>query len=268
MKKIKDFLSKYKATILKFGMLLLIVVAISLITLGILFATGLLSYHDGFIFDAHMFDSFKGEWYGFIIFILVQTVLSMLLCAIPGVAMALVLLSKVIYSNPFAAFLLSFGSVMLSSAVLYIIGRTGGYRICEKLLGKEDCEKSLGLLRDRGTVYFPIMMLFPIFPDDALVMLAGVTKMKLSWFIPSIVVCRSVGIATIIFSTEIIPFESFNGIYDWIILITVAFFWVREIFKAAHKLDVYFDKRRKAKLGEIDSENKENSENYAVNNEK
>lgn len=246
MKTIMNKVKENKATILKLLALLLIVAAISLIALLVLFATDVLHYDEGFVFNEHIFDAFKGKWYGFIVFILIQTVLSMLLCFIPGVAMAFVMFSTVIYPDPWKAFLLTYSCVIISSAVLYILGRVGGYKICEKLLGKEDCEKSLELLRTRGTVYFPLMMLFPIFPDDALVMIAGTTKMRLSWFIPSILICRGVGAATIIFGMSIIPFESFTSVYDWIILITICFFWVKQLFKVANKIDRYFAKKRQA----------------------
>ena len=88
------------------------------------------------------------------------------------------------------------------------------------------------------------MMLFPIFPDDALVMIAGVTKMKLSWFIPSIIVCRGIGAATIIFGMSVVPFDSFTSAYDWLILVTVGFFWIMEIFSLANKVDRYFERKR------------------------
>ena len=247
MKTIINKVKENKATILKFLCLLLIIALISLVTLGVLFLTGVLQYDDGFVFNAEILDAFKGKWYGFIVFILIQTLLSMLLCVIPGVAAAFVMFSSVLYPNPWMAFLLSYSCVIISSSVLYIVGRMGGYKICEKLLGKEDCEKSLNLLRTRGTVYFPLMMLFPIFPDDALVMIAGVTKMKLGWFIPSIVICRGVGAATIIFGMSVIPFNTFTSSYDWLILLTVCFFWIMEIFQLANKVDVYFERKRNPK---------------------
>ena len=243
----KTFINKVKenkATILKLLALLLIIALISLFTLGVLFLTGVLNYDDGFVFNEHILDAFKGKWYGFIVFILAQTLLSMLLCVIPGVAAAFVMFSTVLYPNPWMAFLLSYSCVIIASTVLYTIGRLGGYKICENLLGKEDCEKSLNLLRTRGTVYFPLMMLFPIFPDDALVMIAGVTKMKLSWFIPSIIVCRGIGAATIIFGMSVVPFDSFTSAYDWLILVTVGFFWIMEIFSLANKVDRYFERKR------------------------
>lgn len=246
MKTIINKIKEKKDIILKLLALLLLVAVISGVTLAVLFATNVLNYDDGFVFNEHIFDGFRGKWYGFIVFILIQTVLSMLLCVIPGVAAAFVMFSTVLYPDPWAAFLLSYSCVVISSTVLYIIGRKGGYKICEKILGKEDCEKSLELLRTRGTVYFPLMMLFPIFPDDALVMIAGTTRMKLSWFIPSILLCRGVGAATIIFGMSIIPFDTFTSIFDWIILITICFFWIEQLFKLANKVDRYFEKRKKA----------------------
>ena len=244
MKTIINKVKENKDIILKLLALLAIVAVISVVTLTILFATNVLNYDDGFVFNEHIFDGFRGKWYGFIVFIIIQTLLSMLLCVIPGVAAAFVMFSTVLYPKPIMAFLLSYSCVIISSATLYIIGRLGGYKICEKILGKEDCEKSLDLLRTRGTVYFPLMMLFPIFPDDALVMIAGTTKMKLSWFIPSIILCRGVGAATIIFGMSIVPFDQFTSVYDWLILITVCFFWIQQLFKLANKVDRFFESRK------------------------
>ncbi len=245
----KAFINKVKAkkdVILKFLALVAIIAVISVITLLVLLATNVLYFDDGLVFDTHIFDAFRGKWYGFIVFIIIQTVLSILLCVIPGIAAALVMLSTVLYPDPLSAFLLSYSSVIISSATLYVIGRFGGYKICENILGKDDCEKSLNLLRTRGTVYFPLMMLFPIFPDDALVMIAGTTRMKLSWFIPSIVLCRGIGAATIIFGMSIVPFDKFTSTFDWIILITICFFWIQQLFKVASRVDRYFENKKKS----------------------
>ena len=243
MKKVKE----NKAVILKLLALLLTLAVISVATMLILFATNVLSYDDGFEFNQHILDGFTGKWYGFIALMLIQIVLSMLLCAIPGIAAAFVMISsEVLYAGrPWMAFLFSYSCVVVASAILYLLGRFGGYKICEKILGKEDCEKSLDLLRTRGTSYFPLMMLFPVFPDDALVMIAGTTKMKLTWFIPSIVLCRGIGAATIVFGMDIIPFDTFTSVFDWIILISICFFWIQQLFKIANKVDHYFQNKKR-----------------------
>ncbi len=247
MKTIMKKVQENKATILKLLSLFLMLAVISVITMLILFATDVLSYDGGFQFNQHILDGFTGKWYGFIVLMLIQIGLSMLLCAIPGVAAAFVMISsEVLYAGrPWMAFIFSYSCVVVASAILYFIGQWGGYKICEKMLGKDDCEKSLELLRTRGTTYFPLMMLFPIFPDDALVMIAGVTKMKLSWFIPSIIVCRGVGAATIIFGMSIIPFNTFTSTFDWVILISITFFWLQQLFKIAHKVDRYFENKKR-----------------------
>ena len=242
---IGEKIKKYKAQILKLLLMLLTVCVISLVTLLVLMAFGVVYYEDGVRFHLELFESFKSSWYGWIIVTLIQTLLSMLMCIIPGAAMAFILLSKTIYPIAWEAFLLSFASVMISSSAMYLIGRSGGYRICERILGKEDCEKSLTLLRDRGTVYFPLMMMFPIFPDDALVMIAGTLKMSLKWFIPSIVLGRGIGIATIVFGLSLTGY--FTTVWHWVIFITVAALGIILLFYFANKLNKHVSSKEKTK---------------------
>lgn len=49
--------------------------------------------------------------------------------------MTFILLATVLFPDPAKAFFLAFSGVMISSAAMYLAGRTGGYRLCEKLLG-------------------------------------------------------------------------------------------------------------------------------------
>jgi uncharacterized membrane protein YdjX (TVP38/TMEM64 family) len=186
----------------------------------------------------------------------------MLLCVIPGASMAFILLSKTLYAHAWQSFLLSFASVMLASTVMYLAGRFGGHLLCEKILGKEDCDKALGLLRDKGTVFFPIMMMFPIFPDDALVMMAGTLKMSLKWFIPSIVVGRGIGIATIIFGLSIVPFDKFTSVWHWILFILLCAAFIALVFYAAIRFNRYMENKKAVENApcERDTDNKESDE--------
>ena len=202
----------------------------------ILSAFNVVSFDGGITFNPRLFESFKNSWYGWIIFILFQSILTILLCIVPGVSMAFIILCSTIYTVPWQAFLLSFLSVMVSSFTMYVCGRFGGYKLCVKLLGEQDCDKALELLQTKSTIFFPLMMLFPVFPDDALVMIAGTIKMKLKWFIPSVIIGRGIGIATIVFGFSLIPFDTFTTLYDWIIFITICVVWMFVIFHFANKL--------------------------------
>lgn len=241
---LKAFWGRNKKLFGQFCLLALGVVAISVITLLFLAAFNVVYFEDGIKFNSELFMAFKDSWYGWIIFILLQTVLSMLLCAIPAAAMGLTLLCMTIYTEPWQAFVISFIGAMLASGALYVIGRFGGYRICEKFLGKKDCDRALTLLRNKGTVYFPLLMMLPTFPDEALTMIAGTIKMSLAWFIPSVVVGRGIGIVAITFGLSSIPFDKFTTPLHWIVFVLLCLGATFGVLWLANKLNQIMEKRR------------------------
>lgn len=265
MKKMKQFFSsavsflvKNKTVLLHALYLVLGVVAISALSLLILVLCGVVRFEGGITFNSKLFLSFKSSWYGWVAFTLVQTVLSMLLCVIPGAAMGITLLSMAIF-NPLEAFIISFISAQLASYLLYAIGRFGGYRLCVRFLGGKDCEKALTMLRNRGTVYFPLLMAFPTFPDEALTMVAGTIKMSLKWFVPSIIVARGIGIAAITFGLGNIPFDRF-ALLHWVIFIVACIVGIGGILYLAHRLNVSMERRRASAEAKVcEEENGETS---------
>jgi uncharacterized membrane protein YdjX (TVP38/TMEM64 family) len=123
------------------------------------------------------------------------------------------------------------------------------------VLGEKDCKKASELLNHRGTVFFPLMMLFPMFPDDALVMVAGTLRMSLKWFIPSIIVGRGIGVATIIFGTASVISNDFTSPWQWVLYIGGWAIFIVAVFYAAYRFNKYLDKRR------IAAEEKQKEEN-------
>ena len=238
------FWAKNKKFFLNFSLLALGVVAISVLALVALALFGVVSFDGGMQFNSELFMSFKDAWYGWLVFIVLQTVLSMLLCAIPGAAMALTLLCMTIYTEPWQAFIISFVGAMAASGLLYIVGRYGGYRICEKLLGEKDCERAMTLMRNKGTVYFPLLMALPTFPDEALTMIAGTMKMSLAWFIPSVVLGRGIGIVTITFGLSAVPFDKFTTIWHWIVFIALCLAATVGVLWLANRLNKIMEKKR------------------------
>ena len=240
----KDFFKKYEK-IVKILCILLIFVMISAVTTVLLNLFGIIYFtSDGLSINVELFDSFKTTWYGCIFIVLIQVVITSLLSFIPGTSMAFIMLLQALYDNPALAFTVALSGVFLSSTMLYILGRFGGYSLCKKLLGEKDCEKASELLNSRGLIFFPIMMLFPAFPDDALVMVAGTLKMSLKWFIPSIVVGRGIGVATIIFGLAIVPFEKFTTVWHWIAFILLCAAFIAGVFFLAGKLNNYLNRKK------------------------
>lgn len=207
-----------------------------------------------FEFNAELFKGFKNAWFGLFAIILIQSALSVLLCAIPGISMAFIVIIKMLYPKGVFAFLISYAAVMISSGATYALGRFGGFSFCEKALGKNECDKAADILRRKSTVYFPLMMALPAFPDDALIMLAGTFKMSLKWFIPSVMIGRGIGVAAIVFGIDLIPFKNFKGIYDWLLFITFCAFWICVLFYLAHKLNQKIESRAASQKRQINDD--------------
>lgn len=246
----KEFFSKRKKYILDGLLVLGVLIGTAIISIIILSALNIISFDGEITFNAALFESFKDSWIGWLYIILFQVFLTILLCIFPGVSMAFIILCTTLYPDPLEAFLISYISVIIASFTMYFIGRFGGYKICVKMLGEKDCQKASELLEVKSIVYFPLMMLFPAFPDEALTMIAGTIKMKLRFFAPSVLLCRGVGIFTIVYGINIIPFKEFNGLYDWIVFITVCLVWLYIILHNANKLSRKIESKRKSQKNE------------------
>lgn len=257
----KNFFKSRLKAITNLLLLVLVLVAVSLAFLFILESFDIISHEDGLKFNTELFISFKGTWYGWLVIILVQIVATTLLCFIPGVALAFLVLIDALYPIKWQAFIVSFIAVMSSSLIMYLVGKYGGYKICEKILGEKDCKKAADLLKHKTTVYFPIMMMFPMFPDDALVMLAGTFKMSLVWFIPSIVIGRGIGICTYVFGFGNIPFDKFTSPWHWVLFIVACIVVVGGLFFGAHKINQHLEKKRIASEARQIAENAEAEQN-------
>ena len=243
-----NFLKAHKSQIIKLAIMFFILIDISVISLLILRAAGVIYYEGNEMrLNEALFDSFRNSWYSSLILIAIEIAITILLSFVPGVSAAFLLLIQAFFEYAWHAFFVAFAGILLSSFALYFIGRLGGYRICTKLLGAEDCQKATDLLKHKGTVYFPLMMVFPIFPDNALVMIAGTIRMSMKWFIPSIVIGRGIGIATIIFGASIIPYDKFTSPWHWVLLVTACIIFVAGVFYLAFRFNRFLDKRNKNK---------------------
>ncbi len=245
MDKLKNFLTKYKKPLLSLLLTLAVLVLFSAVATVLLIACGVLYYDGGVQINVHIFDSFKNSFVGAALFIVLQIICTTLLCFLPGTTMMFIVLAQALYTDPVQAFLIVFVGVVISSTAMYLVGRFGGYKLCVKMLGEEDCERATALLRNKGSVFFPIMMLFPMFPDDALVMISGTLKMKLGWFFPSIIIGRGVGIATIIFGLSIVPFERFTEWWHWVVFVALCAVLVVAVFLFALRFNKFMEKRNK-----------------------
>ena len=149
-----------------------------------------------------------GPW-AIITYIALRVVATIFLSFMPACSMMFDLLSLATFSYLPAPliFLICFASVVITSVVMDLIGRFGGNKAIIKILGQKDYDEAKDLVQEKGMVYVPVMYLLPIFPDDAICMVSGATKMNFWVHLLEIILCRGIGCATIIFGVQIIPSE-------------------------------------------------------------
>ena len=140
---------------------------------------------------------------------------------IPLPAMVTTLAGTALF-GPFLATLLSLIGIMLGSVFAFWLGDRFGEKICIWIAGKETTEKYSKLLYEKGKYLFFLMMLFPLFPDDILCMVAGMTAMSFRYFMITIILTRPIGIIMTCYlgSGQIIPYSGW-GLIVWAIIVLI-----------------------------------------------
>jgi len=171
----------------------------------------------------------SGGVFSFIIFILLQ-ILQTTILQIPSL---IVTIAGSLIFGKWTAFFLSFISIMIGSLIMFWVGRKGGKKFLYWLADKESADKWIEKMTNGKYVFF-LMMMFPLFPDDILCAVAGVTNMSFSFFFWTNVLARGIGIACAVFfgSGSVIPFSGW-GLLVWgaIFIVIAALFY----FSIKHK---------------------------------
>jgi len=155
-----------------------------------------------------------GFW-GRLIFVLLQF-LQVTLVPLPSPV--LIIAGSLIY-GPFQAGLLSISGILLGSAFAFFLGRMFGKKLVVFMVGQQAERKWSKFLS--GCKYtFVLMMILPLFPDDILCMVAGVTDMTWSFFMFTQLITRPISIFLVSYfsSGQIIPYYGW-GLVVWAIVI-------------------------------------------------
>ena len=183
----------------------------------------------------------KGGAFSAVVFMLLQFLQTTVL-QIPAI---FVTMTGVLIFAKWKAFLLSFIAIMLGSLFNFWLGRKAGRKFLHWIAGEQVTEKWINIISEGKYVFF-LMMLFPMFPDDILCVVAGLTNMSFTFFFWSNVICRSIGIGcTVLFgSGSIIPFSGWGWAIWILIAICLATLFYMSV-KYQNKIDEWLQKLTK-----------------------
>lgn len=226
-----------KQTVYKFLLTGLVLAAILLCALYIFQVTGLLERIDSV---ESLRDIIKGTGiWGPIVFIVLQA-LQVFLLPIPGV---LAILAGVLaFDNIFLTCLYSYIGILIGSFIAFFIGRVVGYRAAAWLVGKDSLDKWLAKLKGRDRRILTVMFILPLFPDDILCFVSGLSSMSWKYYFFMQLISRAISVAVSCFSLDgrLIPYDTPWGIALWILigLAIIALFVL--IYKKGDKMEQWF----------------------------
>lgn len=175
----------------------------------------------------------KGGMLSFLVFVLFQ-ILQTTVLQIPSI---FVTIAGALVFGRWTAFFLSFIAIIIGSLIMFWIGRKVGRKFLNWMIGETATDKWIEKLTN-GKYLFFLMMLFPLFPDDILCVVAGLTNMSFSFFFWTNVVARAIGLASTVFfgSGAIIPFSGWGLIVWGVIAVVIAVLFFLSV-KYKDKLD-------------------------------
>ncbi len=183
-----------------------------------------------------------GIW-GWLLFLVLQIFVSSLLCFVPATSMTFIVCSVILF-GAWKGFAISSVGVVLSSMSMFLIGRFGGEKLAKRLVGEESLKKAQELVAVKSKIYLPLMFIFPLFPDDALCMVAGMTKMKWWHFLLIVIFCRTIGVAVVCFlGSDFIKWNELSVI-DWFVFISVCIIDMLIVVHFANKLEAKIKSKR------------------------
>ena len=133
--------------------------------------------------------------------------------------------------------------ILLGSTVAFIVGRYAGYRAVAWLVGKETLDKWLRKVKGKDKLLLSAMFLLPVFPDDVLCFVAGLSSMSFVFFLVVILISRVLAIVTTSYSISLIPFNTWWGLMIWgafFLFIIILFVF---LYKKSEAIQAWFEKK-------------------------
>lgn len=176
--------------------------------------------------------------FGVIVFIVIQF-LQVVVLPIPGFITISV---GVLLFGAFRGTVYSVIGIVTASIVAFFIGRVFGHKVASWLVGKENLDKALKMVKGKDKVVLTFMFLFPFFPDDVLCFVAGISSMSVFYYVIMITITRIVNIAVSAYSVNgsLIPYNTWWGILIWVGVFVVVAFLCYFIYKHGEKVEGFF----------------------------
>ena len=151
--------------------------------------------------------------------------------------------------GPFWTTVFSLIGIILGSVTAFFVGRKLGNKAVAWMVGEDALKKWQTKLKGKDNLVLTVMFVLPLFPDDILCFLAGLSSMSFSYFIVMMTIARVLAISATCYSIDLIPFDTWWGLLIWGILLATlifAFIWIyKNLDKIQKKITELKSKKKK-----------------------
>lgn len=176
-----------------------------------------------------------------LIYILFQF-LQVIILPVPGIVSTAV---GVAIFGALKATLYSLLGIYLGSITAFFIGRKWGSKAVVWIVGEESLIKWQKKLKGKDNLFLTLAFLLPLFPDDILCFLAGLSTLSTRYFLEMCFFTRLISIIATCYSVNFIPFYTWWGIVVWLVLFIGVFLLGLLAYKNADKLRKFFQKGKR-----------------------
>lgn len=147
--------------------------------------------------------------------------------------------------GPLKCAIYSFIGIVLGSIAAFAIGRWVGYKAVCWIVGQDTLDKWLKKLKGKDYLILSLMFLLPLFPDDVLCFVAGLSSMTWPFFVVMIIITRLIGVFSTAYSFELIPFNTWWGLLIWALLLAFIVLSFYLVLKHYERIDKFIKTKLK-----------------------
>ena len=135
--------------------------------------------------------------------------------------------------------------IIAGSFLAFFIGKKWGNQAVAWLIGEEELKKWLKKIKGKDQLVLTAMFLLPLFPDDILCFVSGLSTMSTFYFSTMMVAARLISISATCFSINFIPFNTWWGVLIWVILFSLLVVVFIFLYKNMDKVNAWLAKKKK-----------------------
>ena len=182
--------------------------------------------------------------YSWLMFIIIQCIISTPIFVMPLEDELWVTLSILLFGAKKGC-IISVCAMILTSSILYLIGRVFGVKLAKRLVGEKCLNEVQQKFSVKSKLSLPFLYLIPFFPHDVLCIISGINKMKFGYFVIVTALMRSLEIVSICFlGGGLINWVSLS-VFDWLVLINLLVIDIYLLTKLQKVMEKRLDKTKK-----------------------